>query len=216
MMQTRNYTGLDRVIASVDKRLKNIAKTSIPAESRKYPAADLPATELSDEQRRHVAGLMRVNHAGEIAAQALYKAQALTAKDNNIKAAMRQSAEEEYDHLRWCEQRLRELDDHPSMLKPVWSAGSFAIGLVAGSFGDKWNLGFLAETENQVASHLDEHLQRLPAHDTRSRIIIEQMREDEQQHADSAVAAGASELPGPVKRLMSLASMVMKKTAYRL
>ena len=159
---------------------------------------------------------MRVNHAGEIAAQALYKAQALTAKDNNIKAAMRQSAEEEYDHLRWCEQRLRELDDHPSMLKPVWSAGSFAIGLVAGSFGDKWNLGFLAETENQVASHLDEHLQRLPAHDMRSRIIIEQMREDEQQHADSAVAAGASELPGPVKRLMSLASMVMKKTAYRL
>ena len=216
MMQNRHYSGIDKVITIFDKRLKDIAKTSRSPVPRAYPAAALPASELSEDDRRHVAGLMRVNHAGEIAAQALYKAQALTANDESIKTAMRHSAEEEYDHLRWCEQRLAELGEHPSLLKPFWSAGSFTIGLIAGSFGDKWNLGFLAETENQVARHLDEHLQRLPAQDSRSRVIIEQMRKDEQQHADSAVAAGGKTLPDPVKRLMTLASMVMKKTAYRL
>ena len=157
---------------------------------------------------------MRVNHAGEIAAQALYKAQALTARSEAIRREMKTSAEEEYDHLYWCETRLKELDEHTSYLEPIWSAGSFAIGLLAGSFGDKWNLGFLAETEHQVVSHLEEHLQKLPPTDQRSRAILKQMQKDEAHHAHAAETAGAKSLPLAIRKLMSLTSSVMKKTAY--
>ena len=159
---------------------------------------------------------MRVNHAGEIAAQALYKAQALTARDDELKKTMKQSADEEIDHLDWCELRLKELGDHTSYLGPVWYLGSFGLGVVAGCFGDKWNLGFLAETEYQVVRHLDAHLEQLPMNDDRSRAILEQMREDELHHATTDETAGAKSLPKGVKRLMSYASKVMTKTAYRI
>ena len=159
---------------------------------------------------------MRVNHVGEIAAQALYKAQALTAVDDELKKIMKQSADEEIDHLDWCEQRLNELDGHVSYLMPIWYLGSFGIGVLAGVFGDKWNLGFIAETEHQVVRHLEKHLEELPEGDERSRAILEQMREDESHHAAAAETRGAKKLPKGIKRLMMLASKFMTKTAYHI
>ena len=169
---------------------------------------------MNEDEKRHISGLMRVNHAGEIAAQALYKAQALTARDTELKKTMQVSADEEIDHLNWCESRLKELNDHTSYLEPVWSVGSFGIGLVAGFFGDKWNLGFLAETEYQVVRHLDSHLKQIPERDQRSRAILLQMREDELHHATTAEMSGAKNLPESVKILMGFTSKIMTKTAY--
>ena len=157
---------------------------------------------------------MRVNHVGEICAQALYQSQALTAKDPSLRAKMQSAADEEVDHLAWCEQRLEELGSRKSILNPVWYAGSFAIGAAAGIAGDKWNLGFVAETERQVVEHLESHLTVLPEQDRRSREVVEQMKQDEAEHARMAVGAGAAALPAPVKSLMKLASRVMTRTAY--
>ena len=213
---TRKYSPLDQLLMKADAMLAALAGSGGAREERAYPAAAHAPAELDEAERRHIAGLMRVNHAGEIAAQALYKAQALTAREAALKQAMRESADEEIDHLNWCERRLRELDDHTSRLAPFWYAGSFAIGFVAGVFGDKWNLGFLAETEHQVVRHLDAHLAQIPERDQRSRAILEQMRADELHHADKAETAGAETLPRGIKRLMNLSSKVLTKTAYRL
>jgi len=214
-MKSRQYTALDRGIMALDSVLVNLSKSTPVREKRAYPANDHSESNLDENEKKHVSALMRVNHAGEIAAQALYKAQALTARDDELKKTMQQSADEEQDHLDWCESRIKELGDHTSYLEPVWYGGSFAIGVVAGCFGDKWNLGFLAETEYQVVRHLDAHLKQIPERDQRSRAILEQMRKDELQHAVTAETAGAKNLPKGVKRLMTLTSKVMTKTAYK-
>jgi len=215
-MKSRNYSALDRGILFLDSVLGNLSKSDMIRKKRPYPAATHSESNLGENEKKHVSALMRVNHAGEIAAQALYKAQALTARDSELKKTMQQSADEEEDHLDWCEARIKELGDHTSYLEPVWYAGSFGIGVVAGCFGDKWNLGFLAETEYQVVKHLDAHLRQLPEKDIRSRAILEQMREDELNHAVTAEKSGAARLPKGVKRLMSLTSKIMTKTAYKI
>jgi len=157
---------------------------------------------------------MRVNHAGEVAAQALYQGHATVARDMSIKEQMQHAAAEEFDHLAWCEQRIQELGEEPSRMSPIWYAGAYAIGAASGLLGDKWSLGFIAETERQVCAHLDKHLDGLPAEDARSRAIVETMRDEEAQHGENAVAAGAAELPAPVKALMRLTAKVMTRTAY--
>ena len=157
---------------------------------------------------------MRVNHAGEVAAQALYKGHAAVARDSAVEQQMQHAADEEFDHLAWCEQRLSELGETPSRLSPLWYTGAFAIGAASGILGDRWSLGFIAETERQVCDHLDAHLQRLPAADLKSRAIVTQMRDEERKHGEDAVAAGAAELPGPVKRLMRVTAKIMTRTAY--
>ena len=215
-MKSRQYTALDRGIMVLDSFLSHLPQSEKKIGTRSYPAEYHVDIDMDQDTRQHVSGLMRVNHAGEIAAQALYKAQALTATDKELKVSMQQSADEEIDHLEWCEARLKELDDHTSYLEPVWYGGSFGIGVIAGLFGDKWNLGFLAETEYQVVRHIDSHLNQIPENDKRSRAILEQMREDELKHAVTAEKSGAENLPNPVKRLMTLTSKVMTKTAYRI
>ena len=213
-MHERRLTPLDRFIAGIGDALQTIA---VPASrnARPNPAEGIDDAELDTRQKNHSAGLMRVNHAGEIAAQGLYQGHAAVARDEKISQQMEQAAEEEFDHLAWCEQRLTELESGPSKLNPLWYAGSFAIGAASGLFGDKWSLGFIAETERQVCEHLTSHLHRLPEDDERSRAIVKQMREEEQQHGDDASAAGAAELPRPVKDLMRLTSRIMTQTAYR-
>lgn len=181
---------------------------------RPNPAGDTPETVTSPAGRRHVAGLMRVNHAGEIAAQALYQGQAVTARHAATRESMTAAANDETDHLVWCEQRLTELGSRRSLLDPVWYAGSFAIGALAGLAGDKVSLGFVAETERQVVKHLESHLKQLPGDDARTRKIIEQMRTDEARHGHDAEAAGGMKLPTPIPTLMSLTSRIMTKTAY--
>ena len=170
---------------------------------------------LDEADRRHAAGLMRINHVGEVCAQALYVGQAAVARDPQTRAQLQAAAQEETDHLVWCADRLRELDSRPSLLNPVWYAGSYAIGLLAGMRGDGWNLGFVVETERQVEAHLEEHLHTLPAADARSRAILKVMKDDEIRHADHAEAAGARLLPQPVPTLMAAASKLMKAVAYR-
>ncbi|MBL1141436.1 MAG: 2-polyprenyl-3-methyl-6-methoxy-1,4-benzoquinone monooxygenase [Proteobacteria bacterium] len=215
-MKSRRYTALDHGIMILDSILGNLSESPVARVKRPNPANNYPESELSENEKQHISALMRVNHAGEIAAQALYKAQALTARDEELKKTMQQSADEEIDHLDWCESRIKELGDHTSYLEPVWYAGSFGIGVLAGCFGDKWNLGFLAETEHQVVRHIDSHLKQLPQQDDRSRAILEQMREDELHHAVTAEHAGAEILPKSIKRLMNLTSKVMTKTAYKI
>ena len=171
---------------------------------------------LSEAERKHIAGLMRVNHCGEICAQALYQGQALTSQDAAVRDALREAADEETEHLAWTEQRLAELSSRKSFLNPLWYASSLVLGVVAGRCGEKWNLGFLAETERQVEAHLDSHLAILPEKDRRSSAILEQMRQDEIKHAETAVRLGAAELPAPVKLAMKLAAKVMTRTAYHL
>lgn len=214
-MDERQLTPLDRFLAGLNDALKTI---SVPAgrPGRPSPAADLEDAELDAGARSHAAGLMRVNHAGEMAAQGLYQGHAAVARTAEISAQMHQCAEEEFDHLAWCEQRLTELDSRPSQLNPLWYAGSFAIGAASGLLGDKWSLGFIKETERQVCEHLGSHLQRLPDDDARSRAIVAQMRDEEQEHGEKADAAGAAELPRPVKDLMRLTAKVMTSAAYRL
>ena len=203
---------LDELIVAFDRGLRTVFA---PAQSlRATPGDDLPEAEMTEEQRRLSASLMRVNHAGEICAQALYQGQALTAREPRARAALERAAREETEHLAWTGRRIEELGGHKSLLNPVWYAGSFAIGAVAGLLGDRWNLGFLAETERQVVAHLEGHLKRLPEADDRSRAIVEKMKEDEARHATSAVSHGAAELPGPAKAAMRLSSKVMTETAF--
>jgi 3-demethoxyubiquinol 3-hydroxylase len=210
----RHLSLSDRAIGHLDHALFNIFCEQ--RSSRPYPAAQSTESTLADAQRRLSAGLMRVNHAGEMAAQALYQGQSLTARDPALRDKFRQASIEEADHLNWCRRRLTELDAKPSLLDPLWYAGSLAIGIAAGIAGDRWNLGFLAETEHQVVRHLDSHLGRLPADDGRSRSIVEQMKIDEGQHAELAESLGAAELPPVVKGLMRLTSKVMTTLAERL
>jgi len=211
----RRTTLADRIIGEFDRALNNIFCEQ--KSSRPYPADEAVEAhqKLPDTELQLAAGLMRVNHAGEMAAQALYQGQSLTARDPSLAAKLHQASIEEADHLNWCRNRLQELDARPSLLDPFWYAGSFAIGMAAGIAGDRWNLGFLAETEKQVVRHLDSHLERLPAEDLRSRAIVEQMKVDEQGHADLAEALGAARLPDPIKGLMKLTSKVMTTLAER-
>lgn len=181
---------------------------------RSDPADDVTEADLSDAERDLAARLMRINHAGEVAAQGLYQGQAMTAKLPHVRDKMERAALEENDHLAWCEKRTQELGSHTSFLNPVWYAGSLAIGAIAGAAGDKWSLGFVAETEHQVVRHLDDHLARLPEHDEKSRAILQQMMVDEGQHATHALAAGGAELPAPIKTLMGLTSKFMTRTAF--
>lgn len=205
----------DKVITEVDKVLRTVfgkpVTTGRPRPSAVSNSAD---TELTDQERKHAASLMRINHAGEVSAQALYQGQALTARNPATRAAMEHAAAEENDHLAWCEARIRELGESPSKLNPFFHAGSFAIGALAGAVGDKVSLGFVAETEDQVVQHLDKHLQQLPDNDAASRAIVEQMKQDEAEHGDAAINAGGVELPSPIKKLMQASSKVMTKTAY--
>ena len=212
--QVRRYTPLDRLISRLDEALR-LSTGGAPPPKRANPAGETPASELTEDERRHVAGLMRVNHAGEICAQALYAGQAVTARNPQVASDMQRAADEEIDHLAWCEQRLEELDDRPSLLNPFWYAGSFAIGALAGAAGDKWSLGFLKETERQVEAHLEDHMGRLPESDTRSRAILDQMKSDEASHAEMADQAGAAELPEAVRGAMAAVSGIMKTLAYR-
>lgn len=214
-MTTRHYNHADRLIINADKALRTLFGRPEVTE-RPNPANDINDIEPDDTVRAHIAGLMRVNHSGEVCAQALYQGQALTAKLPKVKESMERAAAEENDHLDWCHTRLVELDSRTSYLNPLWYAGSFTIGAAAGLIGDKWSLGFVAETERQVVKHLDEHLQQIPATDKRSHAILEQMRLDEEHHGTKAVEAGAAELPEPVKKLMGLTSKIMTSIAYRI
>ena len=204
-------TLLDHLLGAADEALRTLAGAVTAA--RPTPASDR-SVPVSASDRRHAAGLMRVNHTGEICAQALYSGQALVARDGRVRSALREAAGEERDHLAWCRRRLGELDARPSLLDPLWYAGSFAWGVTSGLAGDKWSLGFLAETEAQVERHLEGHLDQLPADDDASRAIVEKMREDEVRHGSTGRALGAAELPYPVKRAMQAASRVMTRTAY--
>jgi len=213
--EIRHFSLADTVIGHVDQALNNIFCKQ-PSQ-RPYPAekgADCD-THLSTEEKKQAAGLMRVNHAGEMAAQALYHGQSLIARDPSLKDKLHNASVEEGDHLNWCRNRLEELGERPSIFDPLWYAGSFAIGITAGIAGDRWNLGFLEETEKQVVRHLDDHLERLPESDSRSRAIVEQMKIDEQGHADLAHDLGASELPTPVQELMKLTSKVLTNLAEK-
>lgn len=207
----RHYSFLDRCLIQLDTGLRTVFARAIA--ERNYPAQVEEPT-LSNSQREHSIRLMRINHSGEISAQALYHAQALTARSLPVRQAMQQAALEENDHLAWCEQRLQELGGRSSYLNPLWYLGSFAIGVCAGVAGDVWNLGFLAETERQVVNHLDQHLSTLSNEDLKSRQILQQMREDEAHHATTAWTAGAVELPAPIKIAMRGFSKVMISTAY--
>ncbi|WP_343682376.1 2-polyprenyl-3-methyl-6-methoxy-1,4-benzoquinone monooxygenase [Acinetobacter baylyi] len=208
----RHYTGIDRLINSFDQALRSLVPGTTAAQ-RSNPAEKTQAP-LTVSDARHVAGLMRVNHSGEVCAQALYHGQALTAKLPNVRLEMEQAAIEEQDHLAWCEDRLKELDSVPSLLNPVWYSLSFGMGAIAGIAGDKYSLGFVAETERQVSSHLQDHLKQLPTHDERSKRILEQMNQDELHHRDTALNAGGVELPVAVKITMTAISKLMTKTSY--
>ena len=212
-MQQRHLTPLDRLLASANNALRTVAAPAGRA-ARPNPAQHVLGPELDARQKSHAAGLMRVNHAGEVCAQALYQGHAAVARDKTVEAQMQRAADEEFDHLAWCEERIHELGEEVSKLSPFWYAGAFAIGAASGILGDKWSLGFIAETEKQVCAHLDSHLDALPVEDAKSRAIVEQMRDEEEEHGDNAIDAGAAELPAPVKRLMQVTAKVMTKTAY--
>jgi ubiquinone biosynthesis monooxygenase Coq7 len=212
-MNPRHYTPADRLLINLDQAVRTIFGRP-QTTGRPNPAEGISDTELSEQERKHTARLMRINHTGEVCAQALYQGQALTARHPEVERSMSRSAQEENDHLDWCEKRLQELDDRKSLLNPLWYAGSFAIGALAGIAGDKWSLGFVVETERQVENHLDEHLAEISPGDARTRAILQRMKEDEIHHADVARAAGGAVLPGPVKLAMRLTSKVMTKSVY--
>ncbi|ODN67199.1 2-polyprenyl-3-methyl-6-methoxy-1,4-benzoquinone monooxygenase [Methylophaga muralis] len=212
-MSFRNLLLADKIIIELDKALTTLAGTPLSS-GRDNPAKGIEENVLNDNERRQSIALMRVNHSGEVSAQALYQGQALTAQLTDIRDAMQQAAAEENDHLLWCEQRLQQLEGRTSLLNPLWYAGSFVIGAVAGKIGDKWSLGFVAETEKQVIEHLDEHLGKVSENDLRSRSILAQMREDERHHQDTALAAGGAELPWLVRKIMQPMSKVMTRSSY--
>ncbi|MBS67975.1 MAG: demethoxyubiquinone hydroxylase family protein [Pseudomonas sp.] len=215
MTSQRHYSPADRLLMQADSALRTLLPFS-GQPARPSPAVLKNETELNESETRHVAGLMRINHTGEVCAQALYQGQALTARLPQVRRAMEQAADEEIDHLAWCEQRIRQLGSHTSVLNPLFYGLSFGIGATAGLISDRISLGFVAATEDQVCKHLDEHLSQLPANDDKSRVILEQMREDEQQHATAAIEAGGLRFPAPVKFGMSLVSKVMTKATYRI
>lgn len=214
-MRQRRLSLLDRLITEADTVLRTITNQGHSA-ARPSPSQGHADAELSEPERKHVAGLMRVNHTGEVCAQALYQGQALTAKLPTVREEMQQAAEEEVDHLVWCEQRLRELDSQPSLLNPAWYGLSFALGAVAGAIGDKVSLGFVAATEERVCNHLRDHLKTLPEDDRKSRLILQQMLEDEQRHGENALEAGGTDLPAPVKDAMTAVSKLMTGSSYRI
>ena len=213
-MSRHTLRGTDRLIHEFDRALRTLA--GVTRSARDVPGANLAEGELGKAERRQAAALMRVNHTGEICAQALYSGQALTASNPVTRDVLEKAAAEETEHLAWTASRVEDLGGHLSMLNPVFYAGAFTVGLVAGAMGERWNLGFLAETERQVEAHLDGHLDRLPADDRKSRAVVAQMKEDEAGHAATASAHGAAELPSPVKRIMKLAAHVMTSSAYRI
>ena len=204
----------DHILIQLDQALRT-SLAPAPRTPRAYPAEQARCPELPEADRRHVAGLMRINHTGEVCAQALYHGQAATARDDRVRSRMRQAAEEEADHLYWCQRRLDELNDRPSRLNPLWYGGSWLIGAVAGVAGDRWSLGFVIETERQVEAHLEDHLKQLPAQDDCSRAVLEQMKDDEMRHARMAESLGGVPLPGPVRRMMKHMADTMKAIAYR-
>jgi ubiquinone biosynthesis monooxygenase Coq7 len=212
-MLTRRYSPLDHLVMNIDQAVRTLAGRPLVS-GRCDPADEVDEVELNEGEKAESARLMRVNHAGEVAAQALYQGQALTARLDAVRGRMEQAAQEENDHLEWCERRVEQLGGRLSYLNPLWYFGSFAIGATAGALGDKWSLGFVAETEKQVFQHLEDHLDRMPANDRKSRAILEQMKIDEARHGAAAKAAGGAGLPEPVRRLMHLTSQVMTRTAY--
>jgi len=205
---------IDRLIIGFDRALRTLCGPAVSM--RPVPGGNLPNPELSAAEKRHAAALMRVNHSGEVCAQALYQGQALTARDVAARTTLEHAAAEETEHLAWTAQRIDELGGRVSVLNPFFYAGSFAIGAISGLLGDKWNMGFLAETERQVEGHLDGHLELLPVQDEKSRAIVAQMKEDEARHASTALAHGAAELPEPVKQAMRISSRLMTVSTYRL
>lgn len=213
-MNARMLSPLDRLLAGIERALETVA--GAPEANRASPARGTADAELDDTERRHAAGLMRINHTGEVCAQALYDGQAALARNEANREHLLHAAAEETDHLAWCAQRLKELDSRPSLLNPLWYAGSYAIGALAALAGDAVSLGFVVETERQVEAHLAEHLERLPAQDERSRAVLAQMQEDEVRHAQAAQTRGGIDLPFPIPQLMQASSMVMKTVAYRI
>ena len=211
----RQLSALDQIFNHLDRSLRAVHGRH-QGTARPNPASHITDTDLSESESRHAASLMRVNHAGEIAAQVLYNGQSLAARSLEVKERMQESAQEETDHLAWCKQRVEELGQSTSLLGPVWYWGSFGIGAIAGAAGDKWSLGFIKETEDQVIKHLQEHQQSLPTSDAKSRAIINQMIIDEAHHGDKAVDLGGIPLPGPVKQLMRLTAKVMTTVSYRI
>ena len=212
-MNSRQLDPLDRLLAGIDAGLRTLAAPGT-RQTRPNPAQDIPDEALSAEEKSHSARLMRVNHAGEVAAQGLYQGHASVARNTATREQMQQAAAEELDHLGWCEQRLAELDAGPSKLRPVWYAGAFAVGALSGVLGDRWSLGFIEETERQVSEHLNGHLQALPEQDNRSRAIVSRMCEEEEIHGANARRAGAAALPAPVRHLMRATAKIMTRTAY--
>ncbi|NOX08996.1 MAG: 2-polyprenyl-3-methyl-6-methoxy-1,4-benzoquinone monooxygenase [Gammaproteobacteria bacterium] len=214
-MSQRKLNPFDHIVLGVDQALRTIWGKP-QSTGRENPANRHSEGEMNESERVQTASLMRINHAGEVCAQALYQGQALTAKLDHVRERMEEAANEENDHLLWCEQRIKELNSHTSYLNPVWYAGSFAIGATAGLIGDRWSLGFVAETEHQVVKHLDGHLQHLPETDHKSRAILQQMSEDEERHGASAAQAGGIELPAPIKLGMKISSKIMTALAGKI
>ncbi|MFZ1495145.1 MAG: 2-polyprenyl-3-methyl-6-methoxy-1,4-benzoquinone monooxygenase [Candidatus Competibacter denitrificans] len=213
-MTSRYYTSADTLLINLDQAIRTLFGQP-PTTGRPQPSAGVvPANELKPAEQQEAARLMRVNHTGEICAQALYQGQALTAQLDEVRGRMEQAAYEENDHLAWCKGRLQDLGSRPSILDPLFYVGAFTIGALAGKAGDRWSLGFVAETEYQVVRHLSSHLQRLPAADHQSRAVLEQMKEDEARHATNAIVAGGVRLPWPIRLLMKGASKIMTKTTY--
>jgi ubiquinone biosynthesis monooxygenase Coq7 len=212
-MTARHLTPVDRVLIAADNALRTVFGRPRTT-GRPNPAANLPEADLSDSERRHVARLMRIDHTGEVCAQALYQGQALTARRAETRRRLERSAQEENDHLDWCETRIDELGNRKSLLNPLFYAGSFVIGAAAGLAGDRLSLGFVVETERQVENHLDDHLGQIPEGDLRSRAVLERMKADEIHHAQVAQAAGAAELPAPIRLAMGLTSKIMTRSVY--
>ncbi|URL58185.1 2-polyprenyl-3-methyl-6-methoxy-1,4-benzoquinone monooxygenase [Luteibacter flocculans] len=213
-MSVRTLSPFDRLLAGLERAMEAVAGS--PEAMRKSPGDEVPDAPLSDAERRHAAGLMRINHVGEVCAQALYVGQAALARTEETRQHLMHAAQEETDHLAWCAERLKQLDSRPSLLNPLWYAGSYAIGVAAAAVGDPISLGFVVETERQVEAHLADHIERLPPQDDRSRAILKQMQADEVRHAVAAQARGGIDLPWPIPRLMKAASAVMKTVAYRI
>jgi ubiquinone biosynthesis monooxygenase Coq7 len=213
-MSVRSLNRLDRLLSGLERAMEAVAGSPEPVQ--RSPGDAVPDAPMDDAERRHAAGLMRINHVGEVCAQALYVGQAALARTEETRRHLMHAAQEETDHLAWCAERLKQLDSRPSLLNPLWYAGSYAIGVAAAAVGDPISLGFVVETERQVEAHLAEHLERLPPQDERSRAILRQMQADEVRHADAAQARGGIDLPWPLPRLMHAASTVMKTVAYRI